>query len=80
MHWLAAVGLTLAPPSPTTDATALFLLTGGSPGPAALAADRAAYHARSPITAANALCTAAIAYSIAQKPEPAARRCGRPRS
>jgi hypothetical protein len=73
LHWLAAVGSTLAPPHPTTDATALFLLTGGSPGPAALEADRAAYHSRSPITAADALCTAAIAYSIARKPEPAAR-------
>lgn len=73
LHWLAAVGLTLAPPHPTTDATALFLLTGGSPGPAAIEADRAAYYSRSPITAANALCTAALAYSIARKPEPAAR-------
>lgn len=73
LHWLAAVGLTLAPPYPATDATALFLLAGGAPGPAAREADRAAYHARSPVIAAHALCTAAIAYGIARKPEPAAR-------
>ncbi|MCF2528778.1 hypothetical protein LZ495_16365 [Yinghuangia sp. KLBMP8922] len=69
----AALGLRLRPAQPSTDAIAAYLLAYGPVAGTATMADRVALQARSRLVAAHALCTAAIAYSLEGKREPAER-------
>ncbi|MDI2130628.1 hypothetical protein [Yinghuangia seranimata] len=73
VDFAASVGLTLQPMYPTSDATALYLLVRGDFAGAAREGDRTAFYARSKPIAAHGLCTAAIAYSLLRRREPALR-------